>query len=420
MIYYIDILFIIEYLIKLWDLFYLFFFKNLYNICIIFLFNINYFLYLIIFIIYDTYIYPYHLLNLEFTYIQIFHILLKFFKTYILIYCLSCIINTYNFKYLKIKYLFIVYMYVLFAYLITGSFWAWLEPTWESWWFGEDLEELFILITFFLFIIALHLKKLNYLLYYSLMLSVLIFLLVYINYFSLLTRHKTLVYYSLPIYYTIFFCLFYKRIFWVLIKKKWFLILFLNSYQFKKVYFYSKQFYFNLNYKYSFEIFYFILFIFFELPIFFKTINFDFNYLKLYFLNFTLININTLITFNVLISLNKFIIHPLYLLFCGSWLLFMVCVLLLNLKPVLKFHLIFIAVLLFSFESILKYSPLAIVEAITFNKKILNFFTWITDLWVYIDSLISFFDLKLLKKIDFLYSIFTWWLVFYFSLKLLK
>lgn len=134
----------------------------------------------IIFLLFSRYIHPYiqllffisvyfslfffefYLFSLEFSYIQLFHLFNKFIENFlhIYIYLFSTIIFFKHGSWKKFAFFRKIFHFFLFTififFFIGGSFWAWIEPSWSNWWFGEDLEEINILIIFFLSVTCLH------------------------------------------------------------------------------------------------------------------------------------------------------------------------------------------------------------------------------------------------------------------------
>lgn len=111
---------------------------------------------------FSVFFFEFYLFSLEFSYIQLFHLFNKFVENFlhIYIYVFSGIfiftpIAAKKFIFVrKILHFFLFFIFLFF--FLGGSFWAWIEPSWSNWWFGEDLEEINIVVIFFLSISCLH------------------------------------------------------------------------------------------------------------------------------------------------------------------------------------------------------------------------------------------------------------------------
>lgn len=139
---YFDLIINIEIINKLFYIVFLFFIKTqffLYFI-VIMLCQFNVYIYLIVYNLISSILFFNSLLNIEFSFIQYFHILLKLLKMYVYVFTFFTLLKNFKVFNYNLKINTLLVLLLTYLYLLTGSFWSWLEPSWTSWWFGRILK----------------------------------------------------------------------------------------------------------------------------------------------------------------------------------------------------------------------------------------------------------------------------------------
>jgi hypothetical protein len=418
---YFDLVINIEIINKLFYIIYLFFVKSsffLYFIIVMFC-QFNVYLYLLVYSFFCSSLSLNYLLNIEFTSIQYFHILLKLFKVYVYIFMLYKFLYNLSIYKLDSSQNVLLFFLLVYLYLLTGSFWSWLEPSWTSWWFGEDIEELLIFIVFLNFIAFLHYLNTNYFINYLILYSFFLLFLSYIGNLVIFTsRHKTTSYYSI-INFNLCLLLFFFSFKLIRLNYYWYLFNFRERYNTFLISRFSK----NLNkishyYVYVFYVFFFLTYVFYELPIFFK---FFTNYISFYFFipNITTNDAIYVIILSFFTLITKVKLFNFYLIFVLDWDLFLHSILFLLGKLVWSFHFFFIYVYLINTN--FYFMP---VKNITFFESILDILKKkltlsVNTVWLFCDNIINIDIMSPIFEKDLLYFFLVFSLVLLLSAKLI-
>lgn len=123
---YYDIIINVEIISKLSYIIYLFFVKGSFLLYFIFVMfcQFNVYIYLLAYNFFVSNILVINLVNVEFTFIQFLHILLKLLKVYVYIFILFTLINNIKiFKFSK-SHTMLSFFLLVYLYLLTGSFWS--------------------------------------------------------------------------------------------------------------------------------------------------------------------------------------------------------------------------------------------------------------------------------------------------------
>ena len=421
---YLDILLLLDLAQRYLSVMYTFFFKNLvivYTFLFIYVFTPNFYLFFITNLFVDSYFRVDILMGVDFSYIQILHIILKVFKIYVFFALCGVISKSFKFFSASGKNIFFVNYYLFFLYLLTGSYWAWLEPSWVSWWFGEDIEELFILILFLHYINMLHSNNKLYILSNTMFLIILFLLLTYIsNYFMFISRHKNLTYYTNNFYF-LFYCLFLFSFKYFSGTKVYFYIFNLSDF-YNFMYWYILK----LSYKnsfnkfiYIFEFFYLGVFILYELPIVLKITHYFFNtftllYMDVFTLDCLYFSVFWLVESLITLKLNLFILF-----FIFDWNSIFYSFVVLNNKLVLILHYFYFYYLVFQYSffnlyNVNYYKSCVKAVLINFNYYIqflyfsnLNFIKYNSDQTILLinDYMYNIYDMSKINKFDLLYNL---------------
>lgn len=422
---YLDLIVNVEVISKLFFIVYLLFIKSsffLYFILVL-LCQFNVYVYFMAYNLFSSILVLIHLLNIEFTFIQYFHILLKLLKVYVYVYVLFTLFNKVrvfnNTKSTNILLFFVL----VYLYLLTGSFWSWMEPSWTSWWFGEDVEEMLIFIICLNFIVLLHYLSVYYFIKNLLLYSLLLLLLGYISNLVVFTsRHKSLTYYSIVNLniWLVFFIFSFK-----LTKLNYFWYIFDFYWRYNWLFFniLSK----NLNktnqfYIYMFDVFFFYTYVIYESPIFFKFIS---SYVNFYFFipnitNNDYIYILILSFFSLVAKIKLFSFN---LVFVFDWDIFLNNVLFLNSLLNWNFHFFFFYIytinLSLNFTLPINYNPSLILSIVNNSyTTYLSIFDF-NSIWIFYDNILNVDSLQLIIGKDLLYFFFIFSLVFFLSWRLI-
>lgn len=358
---YLDILLFIDLAQKYLSVVYLFFFKNLsiiYTFLFAYVFTTNFYLFFITNLLADSYFRVDILVGVDFSFIQIFHIILKIFKVYVFFVVCNVTFNCFKLLSNSNKSVFLINYYLFFLYLLTGSYWAWLEPSWVSWWFGEDIEELFILILFLQYINMLHFSNKLYILNNILFLVGLFLSLTYIsNYFIFTSRHKNLTYYTNN-FYCLFYCLFLFSLKYFNNVKVYF---FVNNFSTFNNFMYwcilklPRKSFFN-KFNYIFECFYLGVFILYELPIILKILHYLLNTFTLLYADIFMLDCLYFSVFWLISNLATLKSNLFLFLFFFDWNSIFYCFVVLNSKLVSIIHYFYFYYLTFQYNTLNLYA----------------------------------------------------------------
>lgn len=133
--------------------------------------------------------------------------------------------------------LYLLYFIILLfsKFLVSGIIWAMFEPSWDSWWFGEDLEEILIFSWFWFIVAAIHIFSSNVVFIFKITMLSTVCLMVLFNFnFMFITRHITLHYYMG--YYFIFIIVFILKVYKLKLDLNYRYFFLLNNSNFKSVY----------------------------------------------------------------------------------------------------------------------------------------------------------------------------------------
>lgn len=422
---YYDIIINVEIITKLNYVIYLFFVKGSFLLYFTFVMfcQFNVYIYLLAYNFFVPNILIVNLINVEFTFIQFLHILLKLLKVYVYVFILFTLINNIKiFKFSK-SYSMLLFFLLVYLYLLTGSFWSWLEPSWSSWWFGEDVEELLIFVIFLQFVILSHYLNKNY---YMKILCIYSFLLLSLGYLGNLiiftSRHKTLSYYSI-INLNFWLILFFFSLQITKSKINWYIFKFLLKYNWNSVVLISKNIKkLNHYYVYLFDSFIFFLFVIYEFPIFCKFISYYIN-LHFFMLNMSNNDLLYIIILSFFTLISKIKLFYFYLLFVLDWDIFLNSILFLNANLVWNLHFSFVFIYLI--DTTLEYSvfnQIAVFGGLLDLLKLVllnNFYLDYNLNWIYEDNIFNIDNLQFVLGRDLMYFFFIFSLVFFFSWKLI-
>lgn len=418
---YFDLIVNVEIISKLFFIAYMFFIKSSFFLyfVLVMLCNFNVFLYLIAYNFFSSLLMLVHLLNIEFTFIQYFHILLKLLKVYVYVYIIYTLLSNIKIFNINIPRSILIFFLLVYLYLLTGSFWSWLEPSWSSWWFGEDIEEMLIFIIFLNFIVLLHYLSSNYFIKNLLVYSLFLLTLSYISNLVIFTsRHKSPSYYSI-INLNIWLILFAFTFKQIKENHHWYLFDFFWRYNWLLSNIFNKNLNrSNLLYIYLFDIFFIYVFFIYEIPIFFKFVSF---YVNFYFFipniyNIELVYILVLSFFSLIAKIK---IVGFYLFFILDWNVFLNNILFLNSSVIWNFHFFFYYVyiinltLMFNVEYSLKLLTSGIFCNIYESNLDFNF------IWIFYDLALNIDNLQVTISKDLLYYMFIFTIVFFLSWRLI-
>jgi len=422
---YYDVIISLEIINKLSSIIYLFFIKGsflIYFASVMFC-QFNVYLYLMAYNFLISSLTIVNLINIEFTFIQYFHILLKLFKVYTCVFIMYTIIS--NVKIFKSNQTLpaLVFFLLVYLYLITGSFWSWLEPSWTSWWFGEDVEELIIFIIFIQFVLLIHYLNKGY---YVKNLGLYSFFLLFLGYVGNLiiftSRHKALSYYSV-INLNFWLLFFLLSLNFIISKKRWYIFNISMVYNWR-VYFSISKNAFSAShlYSYAFDLFFFYVFVVYEFPIFFKILSY---YINLHFFISNIFNndIIYILILNFFAVITKIKLFHLYLFLLFDWDVLLNSILFLNANLVWTFHFFFYYTYLIDATLDLKFVSNFEFFIFEVNSPKLIFTNYPTlELninWIFGDNILNLDFLQVIAIRDLIYFILVLVLVFFFSWKLI-